>query len=297
LNKRNKAKEIITRLLSFSPPLLHSLRFTRRFIWLATAVRRYESRLPFKGIIGENRGFYRYDLSNKTIYSIKSLYKKQAKTPTALTIGPENIDAFQEIFSKLENPVIDYLGKEVKLDGINFFIRSGLDSLTQKGFSTNWHTDNVGVRLKVFLCFDGDGTQPTIIIPPKKNIPSLQYLAYVYFLEVLRWLNIQNKIPLKNELFLNHRTGTVFVLDTNVLHRGSWVNSTETRHLLQFEFSNPDKHELMKGILEGPIGTKNTNSFSFHKSLSKLNCFYKFIDNKRSYKQGLYINYRNNDSK
>ena len=33
--------------------------------------------------------------------------------------------------------------------------------------SVNWHTDNVGARLKVFVCFEGDGTKPTLFIKPE----------------------------------------------------------------------------------------------------------------------------------
>ena len=67
-------------------------------------------------------------------------------------------------------------------------------------------------------------------------------------------MNINNRITLKNEVYLSHKTGSVFVLDTNILHRGSWGNSMATRHLLQFEFSNPKIWELDTNVV--PVWAK-----------------------------------------
>ena len=64
-------------------------------------------------------------------------------------------DLIEEIFQKIHDPVFDYLGENCYLDGIYFSIINKEE--LAKSISGNWHTDNVGARLKVFICFEGDG--------------------------------------------------------------------------------------------------------------------------------------------
>ncbi|WP_320668162.1 hypothetical protein [Prochlorococcus sp. MIT 1307] len=283
---------MFSKLLRLNPRIFRGVHFTRRFFKQLAVIRRFDRHLPYQGEIGESFGFHELSLSKESIPKIRSLYQENLKSSNNLTIDSSKFEVFNELFEQLSKPILDYLGPEAKIDGVNFFIRSNKDSVTPKGFSTYWHTDNVGARLKVFVCFEGDGSNPTIISPPQKRPPSINYQIYSYFIELLRWLNFANRFRLSNEIYLAHRTGSIFLLDTQVLHRGSWENSISTRHLLQFEFSNPKKHDLMQGVLEGPIGTKEYNTFKFHECLLKSSCFSNFLDKKRVKRIGEYLEYK-----
>ena len=223
---------------------------------------------------------------------IDSIYQKYKKN-NYLKIEPEDFDIFVKILEITNKSIKNYLGGDVKLDGINFLIRSKKNNGTEEAFSGYWHTDNVGARLKVFVCFNGDGSQPTLIIPPKRILPGIVYILFVYFVEVMRWLNIKNTFNLFNQVKLAHREGSVIALDTQILHRGGWEKSNKERRLLLLEFSNPKKHVLMKGLLSGPIGTKEYNSFDFHPDFLKAKNISSFIDKKRlKLKENNFFTYR-----
>jgi len=287
-----KTKRIISYILKINPHFHNAINYTRRFISLFFTIRKIDNKSKYEGIIGENCGFAEYSLSKKSISLINNLYKKQEQQN--IVIDEESVEAFNEIFKKIKTPILNYIGNEVRLDGINFMIRSREDINNKKGFSSNWHTDNVGCRLKVFICFQGDGTQPTLIIQPRKIIPSIKYIIYGYMLELLRWLNFSNKFHIQNQIRLNHKQGSIIILDTQLLHRGCWEQSNSERHLMVLEFSNFKKLNLMKGILEGPIGTKYYNSFSFHERFLKAKNISNFIDMNRVRRKSNYLNYISN---
>ena len=200
-----------------------------------------------------------------------------------IKINKSNIESFNEVFSSIERPIIDYLGPKVKLDGISYLIckknsRSNLEDI----ISTNWHTDNVGARLKVFVCFEGDGTKPTLLIKPNTIKKSIIYQIKIFILEVIRWFGIENNKTLNSEIELKHKEGSLIILDTQFLHRGDRKISTSQRSLLVFEFSNPDKHKFFeRGISKGPIGTDEHNQFYFSEEVAEFKNIYKFLDKKR----------------
>ena len=70
--------------------------------------------------------------------------------------------------------------------------------------SVNWHTDNVGARLKVFVCFEGDGTKPTLFLKPRNITKSFKDKIKIYFLEVIRWFGIDNNTSLNSQIELRH---------------------------------------------------------------------------------------------
>ena len=78
---------------------------------------------------------------------------------------------------------------DAKIDGIKIIKTSAEDS--NKNISANWHTDNVGIRLKLFICFDGDGSQPTYIINNKNQ--HINRILFDYYYEVKRWIGKRTK--------------------------------------------------------------------------------------------------------
>ena len=287
-------RKTISHIVKINPNLQSAINYSRRFFCLFYIIRKFDNQSKHQGVIGDNHGFAEFTLSSESISIIKKLYNKQKDKNENIIVDEDSVKAFKEIFKKIERPILEYIGKDVRLDGINFMIRSKKDINNKKGFSANWHTDNVGCRLKVFICFQGDGTQPTLIIQPRKIVPSIKYIIYGYMLELLRWLNFSNKFHIQNQIRLNHKQGSIIILDTQLLHRGCWEQSNSERHLMVLEFSNFKKLNLMKGILEGPIGTKYYNSFSFHESFLKAKNISNFIDMNRVRRKSNYLNYISN---
>ena len=159
--------------------------------------------------------------------------------------------------------------------------------------SSNWHTDNVGSRIKVFVCIEGDGSQPTLILRPRKNINSFNYLFKIYFSELFRWSGMNFKRELQNAKFLRHHKGSIFAFDYPILYRVGYKLASTNRNVLVIEFSNPNKHKLLsKGILKDPIGTNKYNKFKLNKIKNiptEINCF---LDKKRLHYEGNSVSYR-----
>ena len=102
--------------------------------------------------------------------------------------------------------------------------------------STNWHTDNVGARLKVYICFEGDGTKPTLFLKPRTINKSITYKMKIYFLEVIRWFGIDNNTPINSQIELRHKESSLIILDTQFLHRGALKKSVSQRSMIALEF-------------------------------------------------------------
>ena len=76
--------------------------------------------------------------------------------------------SLEEIFDAITAEVRAYLGTNAYLDGINWMISSP----KYQSISGNWHTDNVGSRIKIFACVSGDVSQTNLLIPSRERIPS-----------------------------------------------------------------------------------------------------------------------------
>jgi len=268
--------------------LLYPFKFTLRYILLNLKLYQYEKKIPFKGNIGVNKGWFETRLSNKSIIFLKKTYDLY-KLKNILQITSSNVDAFTEIFKKTGEEIRKYLGKEVKLDGMYFLYSN--PNITS--ISSSWHTDNVGSRIKLFICIEGDGSQPTILLRPFQKLNELKYLVKIYFNEFVRFTGFTNKKELKNNIYLRHAKGTIFALDTAILHRGGYEFGANIRNVLVLEFSNPDKHKLLsKGLLKGPIGTNDDNKFEFRNMNNIPIEIESFLDKKRTYIENKLVIYK-----
>lgn len=256
--------------------------FSMRSLFLLIIIRFYDRKLRLEGEISKNNGYTKLNLSKPSTKYLNKLFFEYYKKKK-LFLDSYSFSTFKEIFDKLNPLVIEYLGKNAKLDNIMFNLTKKEDANSKA--SSNWHTDNVGARLKVFICFNGDGSQPTYIIPSRNKYPKTSYFLKSYLMEVFRWLGKENKIKIKNEISLLHKTGTINILDTNLLHRGCYENAKEDRYELKLEFSDPAKHFFARKILLSPIGTEKMYSFLFHKDFLKLNSFFSLLDHKRTHRR------------
>lgn len=254
--------------------LRHLFTFLYRVMFLNTVIFWFDKDSPCKGNLNL-KGFDFYKISQKSINEIKNHYETSEQKND---LKSEKLyGAFNEIFLKFNKIILDYIGIEARVDGIKFIKTSIEDS--KKNISSNWHTDNVGIRLKLFICFEGDGSQPTLIINNKNRNNLLKKILKDYIYEVKRWIGFENKIKNKEQISLNHFAGSAYIFDTNNLHRGSYEEATAERKVLVFEFSAMKKHKHLKNC---PIGTiKDYNDFKFSKEFRNIEAFNFFLDPKR----------------
>jgi len=96
-----------------------------------------------------------------------------------------------------------------------------------------WHHDNVGHRIKVFIILANDSDENGTEIVP--------------FSHVSRWGDFNSRLspPTGQPVFIPQPPGTVFMFDTNAIHRGMY--SATERIVMQIEFSNMLKSVLVPG--------------------------------------------------
>lgn len=266
-------------------------KFFYRVIKLRVQLLPIDKMSPFRGKLGA-LGYCQFNLKKDTIMTLINLYRRKLDKDKRIFLKISEEKALQEIFNLITPEIQNYLGKSSFLDGINWMetdAKKSHNKLKQSN-SISWHTDNVGNRLKVFLCIEGDGSQPTLIVPDKNRIPSLAKCFFTTFMEAFRRFGIRNKINISNSIEIKHFTGSANIFDTQLLHRGKYEQSYIKRVLLSLEFSNSIKHKISRG----PIGTKEGfNSFVFDKSLLKIDSFNSILDPDRIIKTDKYFIYSN----
>src|SRR5690606_20713781 len=114
--------------------------------------------------------------------------------------------------------------------------------------------DNVGHRLKLFACFEGDGSTPTVVVPNSFNKPYSRRA-----LEKGRFSGVRDTRSRPGELRLAYRAGDVAIFDTSCLHRGLYEEPAARRVTLVMEFIDRDKCNAIAGGLPcapgmSPIG-------------------------------------------
>ena len=127
----------------------------------------------------------------------------------------------------------NYIGGEVVLSGYDIsIIKKGTVSV-----SGSWHTDDLGKKINLFLCVEGNGTMPTAFIPgshKKKYNPNL--------LINFRHFNVKNFKKNQNEILLKYKKNDCAMFDSNGLHRGIYEKeTTKDRIVLQMQFLDIQK--------------------------------------------------------
>jgi hypothetical protein len=237
----------------------------------------YDRCHPFLGRL-RNEGYCKLEIPQDLIFNLSKFFQRSEQKKIIFTGDDINLvkDIFQIVFPEVKL----YLGERACLDGINWFVSTKEDA---KSISSNWHNDRVGARLKVFICIKGDGSQPTLIVPRKSRIPTFSELFKAWMIEIPRRFGLQNKVALKNIVKCKHATGSGYMFDSSLLHRGGYEIAADERIIFHFEFSTPGKHQIVKGT----IGTTVDNEFEFDEKLLTLRIFNDSLDQKRVKKIGV----------
>ncbi len=198
-------------------------------------INKYDDQCPLRGKIRE-KGYNAYDLQKENIRTFQYFRKGEI-----IYLQRKHAKSLNEILDIFVDDIEEYLGFDVRIDVICV---TEINEQIKENVSQNWHTDNVGNRLKLFICIEGDGSYPTFYVP-KSNLvkysPSL--------IEDLRMIGRKNIKKIANEDKLTHRTGSATIFDTNGLHRGGYEEQGKlnTRRIVEIEFSNKYKSNLLMG--------------------------------------------------
>lgn len=198
-------------------------------------INKYDSQCLLRGKIME-KGYNACDLGKENIRCLQHFRKNET-----IYLQKKHAESLNEILDLFATDIDEYLGSNVRIDVICV---TEINEQIKNNVSQNWHTDNVGNRLKLFICIEGDGSYPTFYIP-KSNLvkysPSL--------IEDLRMIGRKNIKKIANEDKLIHQTGLATIFDTNGLHRGGYEveGSLNSRRVVEIEFSNKYKSNLLMG--------------------------------------------------
>jgi hypothetical protein len=198
-------------------------------------INKYDAECPLMGKLRE-RGYRVMAIAQDNLHQLQNFRKDQV-----IYLEKKHAQSLNEILNLFIEDVDDYLGVDVRIDVICV---TEINELMKENVSQNWHTDNVGNRLKLFICIDGDGSYPTFYVPRSnltKYYPSLR--------EDLRMIGKKNIKNLNGEDKLSHITGMATIFDTNGLHRGGYEvkGKLNKRRIIEIEFSNKNKSNLLMG--------------------------------------------------
>lgn len=152
---------------------------------------------------------------------------------------PSNIVKIILESKNLESLVTDYFGCDVRLDDMYFKCSNG----NSNSISEGWHTDNVGLRLKVFICVGSGNDNPSTFIIPSSHLKEFK----ANFIEDFKRLTTKKQKPKKkkDELKISYENDTIAIFDTNLMHRGDYDNHSGYRNTIVLEFMNRKKSNLL----------------------------------------------------
>ena len=152
--------------------------------------------VEFKNILPEN--------INKIIKQVH-LQKK--------IFSPPILEFFSYFYNEYFSLVKNYLGDDACL----VLIGLNEQKKDQKSFSGNWHTDNWGRSLNVFVSIKSNGLIPTVYV---EGSHKKKYFAD--YNEYLRLIGRNNNVEKKRSVLIKHNTNDISFFDGNGLHRGMY---------------------------------------------------------------------------
>ena len=226
-----------------------SLGFLLRLRPLWKVVRSVDSKAPFGGPLGQS-GYLESEVSSAVARLAQESFDSFGQV---VALKDDALEFLAPVMQQIYPVVSSYLGPDAFLDTIYpIVIEAGHTSVSE-----GWHTDNVGSRVKVFLCVEGDGGAPTVVVPRPERIRTIPTLLRHAWYELPRYFGAINTKPLRGATVIRHSTGTLNFFDTDLLHRGAYEKLETARKILLFEFSDRRKH----GRIKGPLGTRVRNQF------------------------------------
>jgi len=182
------------------------------------------------------------DLGNIDISALKNIFFEKKIMFSTL----QQAMKIDEIINKIKPYLNELFGDEFIIEN---FIYHRLDASTSyENVSASWHTDQIGERVKLFICLNGQGGYPTYIMPgtSQKRFKS-------GLLEQFRFIGYKIESHKTNEVVCRHRTGSCIAFNTNFYHRANrYSNEQEVREILEIDFSDKDKAENFRHL--APIG-------------------------------------------
>ncbi len=172
-------------------------------------------------------------------YSAQGTYRQ-------ITIDDELGVIASKITEDFKSKLTSLLGHDLRLDDIYLFWYDP-SKRTEWSLSNSWHDDNVGHRIKIFVCFEGNGTTPTVVIPNSYNKPYRMRMS-----EYKRFLGGRNTGQLAVEIKLAYQSGDIAMFDTSCLHRGYYEEPAAVRAVLVMEFIDRNKANIIAG--KSPCG-------------------------------------------
>ena len=232
-------------------------------------------------------------LSKEDLYHFNKFYEKNQ-----ILFDEKFLYLLKFIENKYEKSIKEYLGDNYIL--VNFTVMK--TSKLTKSVSECWHTDNLGHKINLLICVDGDGSIPTFYKPgtnKKKYFPSI-------FEEMRMSFNINLFLTDSAKIIFDHKKGDCTLFDANGRHRGSYQAGTMDRKIIIIEFMNKDKFLDLRGHNENESNKSNikypyreTNEIKDYqlipekifKDLLRFNFFYKDVIKNHNGKQ--YFQYSN----
>ncbi len=180
--------------------------------------------------------------------------------------------------------IIDYLGSSVRLDDIYMFWFDPA-KVSNWSLSNSWHDDNVGSRIKIFVCFEGGGNTPTVVIPNSHNHPYSPRKE-----EISRFAGVRNIQNVENQVALRYKSGDLAMFDTSCLHRGLYEQPSAKRTVLVLEFIDRDKSNRIVGYAPcGPGMSKVGEVFFGEEGMNLLKTSGMLDESLISYESGGYV--------
>lgn len=154
----------------------------------------------------------------------------------------------------------NYLGSDVRLDDIYMFWFDP-EKVETWSLSNSWHDDNVGSRIKIFACFNGTGTTPTVVLPNSHNKPYTPRRE-----EISRFSGVRNTQDVEGQIELRYKSGDLAMFDTSCLHRGLYEQPSAKRTVLVLEFINREKSNRIVGHAPCGPGMSRTGEVIFEEA-------------------------------
>jgi hypothetical protein len=241
-------------------------------------IHRIDSKMPLKGDLRECGYIFHAPES----VGIDTSHLNSLEANKSLVLDGKFAETLNQVFAKCISSIYDYLGSSIIIDSLYI---THIDAALATSVSANWHTDNVGHNIKIYLCIHGDGTIETCYIPGTHIKPYKRNS-----IEDLRMIGLRNRRNKSNQIGLKHLTGSLALFDTNGMHRGAYDNLTSTRRVLEIEIADVEKCHKLHGL--APIGIRSgPGTFYVTEEFLKRFRFLKLFDEKRmrQYSGNLFI--------
>ena len=179
-------------------------------------------------------------------------------------INAEVAEVAEKVILEFKDFIVGYLGENVRLDDIYMFWFDP-EKVTSWSLSNSWHDDNVGSRIKVFVCFDGNGKTPTVVIPSSHNNPYSPRRE-----EISRFSGVRSTHQIDTQIALRYKSGDLAMFDTSCLHRGLYEQPSAKRTVLVLEFINRDKSNRIVGYAPCGPGMSKVGEVHFDEASFRL---------------------------